>query len=52
MTSAEMMERTGISSKPYFMKNYIRPALECGAVEMTCPDSPHSSRQRYRKAVR
>ncbi len=30
------------------MKNYLKPALECGVIEMTKPDKPNSSTQRYR----
>jgi ATP-dependent DNA helicase RecG len=32
----------------HFRKAYLLPALEQGLVEMTIPDKPRSSRQRYR----
>ena len=49
MTSYEIMERMGMRHKPYFMSNYLRPAIEWGLVSMTDPDSPHSRYQRYRR---
>jgi ATP-dependent DNA helicase RecG len=32
----------------HFRNSYLRPALEAGYVEMTIPEKPNSSRQRYR----
>ena len=31
-----------------FSENYISPALECGFIELTQPDSPNSPTQKYR----
>ena len=49
MTSTEIMGRMGMRHKPYFMANYMRPAIEWGLVSMTEPGSPHSRYQRYRR---
>ncbi len=38
----------GISDREYFRKNFLRPALDQGVVEMTQPDSPKSPTQKYR----
>ena len=32
----------------HFRRSYLTPALEAGWIEMTLPDKPRSSRQRYR----
>jgi len=49
VSTQEMMVRLGLSHKPTFRKNYLRPALEAGFVVMQAPDSPRSPRQKYRK---
>ena len=43
-----MMAALGLSHRPTFRNNYIRPALEAGLVEMTHPESPTARNQRYR----
>ena len=48
-TSKELMGLVGLRSRATFQTNYLRPALEKGLVEMEYPDSPRSSKQRYRK---
>jgi ATP-dependent DNA helicase RecG len=32
----------------HFSNHYLAPALEAGLIEMTIPDKPRSSKQRYR----
>ena len=49
MTSSQIMRKMGMTSKPYFLKNYMHPAIEHGFVSMTQPDKPLSSKQMYRK---
>lgn len=51
MTSNQIMKKMGFSSKPYFLKHYLHPAIEYGFVSMTYPDAPRSHMQRYRKNV-
>lgn len=49
LSAAQLMERLGLSHRPTFRKNYLRPALDGGLIEMTVPDKPNSRNQRYRK---
>jgi hypothetical protein len=42
------MERLGLSHRPTFLYDYLRPALDADLVEMTNPDHPKSPRQQYR----
>ena len=48
-TSKAIMELLGLKSKETFRKNYMKPAMELGAVKMTLPDKPNSRNQRYIK---
>lgn len=43
------MELLGLKHRPTFKENYLLPALELGYIEMTIPDKPNSSKQKYRK---
>jgi len=38
----------GLSSRPTFVYDYLKPAIQAGFVEMTQPDSPKSPTQKYR----
>ncbi|MDE0457080.1 MAG: Fic family protein [Chromatiales bacterium] len=51
-SAAEVMAVIGMSHRPTFRNNYIRPALEAGLVEMTRPESPTARNQRYRLTAR
>ena len=44
----ELLVRLGLQHRPTFRKNYLRPALEAGWIEMTQPQSPNSPVQKYR----
>ena len=44
----EIMEIIGVKHRPSFSDNYIQPALEMNLIELTIPDKPNSSRQKYR----
>lgn len=48
LSAAQLMERLGLSHRPTFRKNYLRPALDKGLIEMTVPDKPNSRNQKYR----
>jgi len=34
--------------RQHFIKEYLKPLLEAGWLEMTIPEKPRSSKQRYR----
>jgi ATP-dependent DNA helicase RecG len=44
----ELQERLGIADRKYLRLEFLVPAMEAGLVEMTIPDKPRSSKQRYR----
>jgi Fic family protein len=48
MTRQKLREALGLSDDEHFRKAYLIPALEAGLIEMTIPDKPRSSRQKYR----
>lgn len=48
MTTTQLMKTLALSHRPTFRKNYLRPALDAGWIEMTNPQSPRSPAQRYR----
>jgi predicted transcriptional regulator len=48
MGRAEIMDRLGLKDRMHFSREYIAPALDGGFIEMTIPDKPRSSRQKYR----
>lgn len=51
LSTAELMERLGLSHRPTFRKNYLNPALEQNLIERTIPDKPNSKNQKYRKCI-
>ncbi len=44
----ELMERLGLTHREHFRTEYIQKSLELGLIEMTIPDKPKSSKQKYR----
>lgn len=46
-STKDLMELLGLKHRPTFRDNYLLPALELGLIEMTVPDKPNSSKQRY-----
>ncbi len=48
MTRQQLKEALGLKDDEHFRKTYLLPALEAGLVEMTIPDKPRSSKQKYR----
>jgi len=48
-STKELMELLGLKHRPTFRDNYLLPAIELGYIEMTIPDKPNSSKQKYRK---
>ena len=51
-SARELMGALGLSHRPTFRNNYIRPALDAGLVEMTHPDAPTARNQKYRLTAR
>ena len=50
LSTREIMGRLHLRHRPTFRDNYLLPAIELGLVEMTVPDKPNSSRQKYRRS--
>lgn len=48
MTRQQLKEALGLKDDEHFRKAYMLPALEAGLIEMTIPDKPRSSKQKYR----
>jgi ATP-dependent DNA helicase RecG len=48
MSRQELQEGLALKNDEHFRKAYLLPALGLGLVEMTLPDKPRSSKQRYR----
>ena len=46
--ASTVMAEIGLSHRPSFRSNYLRPAMSAGLVEMTRPDSPTAKNQQYR----
>ena len=48
MNRRQLQEALGLKNTKYFRATYLFPALQAGLIEMTIPDKPRSSKQRYR----
>ena len=48
MTRQDIQEALGLKHRDHFNQAYLLPALQAGLIEMTIPDKPRSSKQRYR----
>jgi len=44
----DIQARLGLTDEKHFRENYQQPAVAMGLIEMTIPDRPTSSKQRYR----
>jgi len=44
----ELMEKLKLKHRPSFRQSYLIPALDLELIEMTIPDKPNSSKQKYR----
>jgi ATP-dependent DNA helicase RecG len=48
MSRVQIQQALGLRHEDHFRAKYLVPALQSGFVEMTIPDRPKSSRQKYR----
>ena len=48
MSRAQMQKVLDLAHRDHFTEAYLKPALDAGLIEMTIPDKPRSSKQRYR----
>ena len=48
MSRQEILRALGLSDRKSLRQRYLSPALECGYVEMTRPDTPNARNQKYR----
>jgi hypothetical protein len=48
MTRLDLQGAMGLKNLAHFRKAYLTPALASGCLEMTMPDKPRSTNQRYR----
>lgn len=48
MSRQALQAALDLKDDEHFRKSYLLPALEAGLIEMTIPDKPRSSKQRYR----
>lgn len=49
MARQELMAALELKDRNHFTNAYLKPALAAGVIEMTLPDKPKSSQQKYRK---
>ena len=49
MTRQQLKQALGLKDDEHFRKAYLLPALDAGLIEMTIPDKPRSSKQKYRR---
>jgi ATP-dependent DNA helicase RecG len=48
MSRRQLQDALALKDDEHFRTAYLNPALEAGLIEMTIPDKPQSSRQKYR----
>jgi ATP-dependent DNA helicase RecG len=48
MKRTDIQEALALRHEDYFREAYLIPALTAGIIEMTIPDKPRSSKQKYR----
>lgn len=51
-SSGTLRSVLGIKHRPTFRNNYLHPALDAELIEMTIPEKPNSSKQKYRLTIK
>ena len=51
MSRQQIQSALGLKGRDHFLTAYLKPALAAQVIEMTLPDVPRSSKQRYRLTV-
>jgi Fic family protein len=49
LSALELMELLKLKHRQTFRKNYLRPALDSGLIEMTLPQTPNARNQKYKR---
>ena len=52
LSAKELLYRLGLKHRQSFSHLYLKPALALGLIEMTLPDKPNSSKQKYRAKIK
>ena len=52
LTLKQIMERAELKHRPYFIDNYLNPAISDGYVRLLYPDKPRHPRQKYLLTVK
>jgi len=47
-TRQDLQDRLKLANRENFRKNYLQPALDDQLIELTIPEKPNSSKQKYR----
>ena len=47
-SSQELQDKLRLANREHFRKSHLQPALNDGFIELTLPDKPNSSKQKYR----
>ena len=48
MTRGEIQKKLGLKDEKHFRESYQQVSVKLGLIEMTIPDKPTNSRQKYR----
>ncbi len=43
----ELMEELGVTHRTFFRRKHLRPLLDGGVLQMTNPENPQASNQKY-----